>query len=541
MLSASPLQNASLALLFAGLYFTVRAYRRLRRSSLPPGPSGLPIVGNIYDIPATNEWLAFMEMSRKYDSDVIALNLMGDTMIVLNSVTAINDLLEDRSLIYSDRPPFPTLNDLVGFTWHFAFMPYGPEWKERRKVFMQQFQPSQVLLHRPAELKAGHVLLQRLLESPEKYERHLRHMAGMVILSTAYGINIQPEDDPHIAISETALHAMACTGNRGSFWVDSFPILKYVPEFLPGSGFKQKAREWARAVTAMPKVPYEFVKRSRAAGMANSSIASRVLDDIEESGANQDEREKVLEDVLAACYAAGADTTVSALASFILAMTMFPEIQKKAQAAVDEVVGPNRLPDFEDNIPYVDAVARELLRWRPVFPLSVPHAVTADDVYKGYHIPAGAVVVGNSWAVLHDEKIYGPNTDRFIPERWLTESGEINKAIREPDTAFGFGRRICPGKDMAQWSLWICVASILAAFNITKGVDENGVPLEPSGEYTSGLLCWLGGLQVGSSRAKIATEWRNYLINVIYTEKRAGQRIWVNLTLIIGLSKVYYT
>jgi len=151
MLSSSPpsLQNASLALLFAVLYFTIRAYRRLRRSSLPPGPRGLPFVGNIYDIPATNEWLAFMDMSRKYDSDVITLNLMGDTVIVLNSVTAIDDLLEERSLIYSDRPPFPMLNDLVGFTWHFAFMPYGPEWKERRKVFMQQFQPSQVLLHRP--------------------------------------------------------------------------------------------------------------------------------------------------------------------------------------------------------------------------------------------------------------------------------------------------------------------------------------------------------------------------------------------------------
>ncbi|KAJ7210342.1 cytochrome P450, partial [Mycena pura] len=147
------------------------------------------------------------------------------------------------------------------------------------------------------------------------------------------------------------------------------------------------------------------------------------------------------------------------------------------------------LPDFDDSVPYVDAIMLELLRWRPVGPLSVPHAVTIDDIYKGYyHIPAGAVVVGNSWAVLHDEKIYGPNTDRFIPERWLTESGEINKARREPNAAFGFGRRICPGRDMAQWSLWISAASILATFNITKGLDENGVPVEPSGEFTSGLL-----------------------------------------------------
>jgi hypothetical protein len=112
---------------------------------------------------------------------------------------------------------------------------------------------------------------------------------------------------------------------------------------------------------------------------------------------------------------------------------------------------------------------------------------------------------------LHDEATYGPNTDEFIPERWLTDDGRINTAMRDPSAAFGFGRRICPvrhvffflnytthspsasdqGRDMAQWSIWICTASILATFNISKSVDEKGVPIQPSGEYTSGLLWWV--------------------------------------------------
>ncbi|KAJ7486676.1 cytochrome P450 [Mycena latifolia] len=430
-----------------------------------------------------------MEMSRKYDSDIISLDLMGDTVIVLNSIASVDALLEDRSAIYSDRPQFTMINDLVGWNWHFGFMPYGPRWKTHRKAFMRQFQPSEVLFHRPSELEAAHVLLQRLLDSPEKFERHLRHMAGMVILSTAYGIDVQPEDDPHVDISEKALHAMACAGNRGSYLVDSLPFLKYLPDFFPGAGFKKQAREWYKVVTAMPEIPYNFVKRSLMDGTAKSSIASRVLDEID-GKPDADDQEEVLKNILGACYAGGADTTVSALGTFILAMTMYPDVQKKAQAAVDDVVGTNRLPDFNDTIPYVDAVVREVLRWRPVTPLAVAHTVTQDDVYKGYHIPAGSVVVGNTWALLHDEVTYGPDTDKFIPERWLTADGKINPAIREPTAAFGFGRRICPGRDMAQWSVWICAASILAMFNISKSVDKAGVPIEPSGEYTSGLLCY---------------------------------------------------
>ncbi|KAJ7713060.1 cytochrome P450 [Mycena metata] len=371
---------------------------------------------------------------------------------------------------------------LLAFTGTWRLCDTG---REHRKVFMQQFQPSQVLLHRPAELRAARFLLRQLLDSPAKYERHLRHMAGMVILSTVYGIDIQPEDDPHIDISERALHAMACTGNRGSFLVDSLPFLKYVPGFLPGAGFKRQAREWYKVVDAMPHVPYNFVKESRAAGTAKSSIASRVLDDIENSGKDQKEQELVLRNVLT-----GADTTVSALGAFFLAMTMYPGVQKKAQAAVDEVVGHGRLPDFQDDIPYIDAVVREVLRWRAVLPLSVPHAVIKDDIYKGYYIPAGTVVVGNTWAILNDESIYGPNTDEFIPERWLTKERIINTAMRDCSAAFGFGRRICPGRDMAQWSLWITAASILATFTISKSMDEKGIPIEPSGEFTSGLLCY---------------------------------------------------
>ncbi|KAJ7782008.1 cytochrome P450 [Mycena maculata] len=181
-------------------------------------------------------------LNRVVDSDIISLDVLGKAVIVLNSVASVDALLEAKSAIYSDRPSFTMLNDLVGFDWHFVFMRYGAKWKNHRKVFVRRFQPSNGLLHHPTKLNAARVLLQRLLESPAKFERHLRDMAGMVVLSTAYGIDVQPEKDPYVQTAEKAQIAIACSASRSAYLVDSFPFLKWVPDFFLGAGFKEKAR-----------------------------------------------------------------------------------------------------------------------------------------------------------------------------------------------------------------------------------------------------------------------------------------------------------
>lgn len=91
-------------------------------------------------------------------------------------------------------------------------------------------------------------------------------------------------------------------------------------------------------------------------------------------------------------------------------------------------------------------------------------------------------------AILHDEKTF-PDSDRFYPERYLLADGQINPAMKDVETgAFGFGRRICPGRHLALSSLWIIVASILSTFDIVKAKDENGKNIEASAEYTQGVI-----------------------------------------------------
>jgi hypothetical protein len=128
----------------------------------------------------------------------------------------------------------------------------------------------------------------------------------------------------------------------------------------------------------------------------------------------------LIKDLTGVAYLAGSDTTVGAVIAFFLAMLVYPDVQAKAQAEVDRVVGRERLPELEDaeNLPYVQAVASECLRWLPVLPLcplfqgtaccictdrasrtAVAHSTTQDDEYKGYFIPKGSIVLGSVWYV----------------------------------------------------------------------------------------------------------------------------------------------
>jgi cytochrome P450 len=86
---------------------------------------------------------------------------------------------------------------------------------------------------------------------------------------------------------------------------------------------------------------------------------------------------------------------------FFLAMMKFPDVQHKAQEEIDRVVGIGRLPSFQDRneLPYIDAIVKEVLRWHPVAPMGLPHMTTEDDVCEGYLIPKGALLLPNIWYV----------------------------------------------------------------------------------------------------------------------------------------------
>ncbi|KAE9399411.1 cytochrome P450 [Gymnopus androsaceus JB14] len=508
-MEGATLSPAIIVAMVLGLVFVAWHHRNSgsnHKLPLPPGPTKLPLLGNVLDMPSSFQWIKFSQWAEKFDSDILHLEVAGTDYIVLNSYDAATDLLEKRSSIYSGRPHYTMLCDLVGWSGDLVLMPYGNEWKSHRKLFQQEFHPANSSLYLPHEKKALRAFLKSLLDAPEEWGEHTQHLLGAIILGVAYGLHVQPKDDPYIETARKMSDVLTNTLIPGEFLVDSFPILKYVPSWFPGASFKRKASSWNGIRNATITPPFTRVQKAMVNGTAEDCFTLRCLQRLERPERpdpgrdNLSVEEQIIKNTAGTMFEGGSDTGSTALLTFILAMLCFPHAQREAQEELDEVIGKERLPDpeDEDSLPYVKALMYECFRWETVLPLckyfrsSLPHQVDRDDTYKGYFIPKHSTVIPNVWGMLRDEKTYGPNAHLFEPKRWLLKGSDqrgwkLNPEMREPTgISFGFGRRVCPGKHMALSSFWLSASSLLHSFNITPAIDKDGNPIEPKVEYVSG-------------------------------------------------------
>ncbi|KAJ3735303.1 cytochrome P450 [Lentinula guzmanii] len=460
--------------------------RKSSRYPLPPGPRKLPIVENLFQIPRGGFiWLDYAEMCRRYESDIIHLSALGNSIIVLNSAKTVSDLLEKRSSIYSSRPPTVMLGELMGWGTTLIFRPNDDSWKAQRRIINQAIPPTDPKRFHSKQLSATHDLL-RVLPHSDDVMKSLQTWAAAFIMDVTYGL-AAGEAKPYLPTAMAALDSMSTAGTPGAFYVDQIPILKYVPEWFPGADFKRKAREWSDLRVQMTETAFSVTKQRMAMGTATPSLTLAALEQMDR---NQDlaKQEEVIKKASVTAYGGGSDTIVAALGSFILNMLMNPEIQRKAHEQLEQVLGPGDLPSFSDelSLPYITAIAQEALRHNPVTPLAFPHALTQDDIYEGYFLPKGSIIMPNVWTILHNEEDY-PEPNLFNPERFLGPDGQISPKVKDPATAaFGFGRRACPGKHIALASLWIAVASILTCYTIEPELDEHGKPMKPKAEWYPG-------------------------------------------------------
>ncbi|KAG1840822.1 cytochrome P450 [Suillus subalutaceus] len=471
-----------LCLAGVGVYLMKHVFAKMNHAPYPPGPRGLPLVGNIQDIPHVKPWLTFAEWGKKY-GDISHINVLGLHIFVLNSVKTAVAMLDKKSSIYSDRPVVPMSGELMGYAQTLAYLRYGERFRLFRKNCHRIFgSRSALVVYHPIEEMETRRFLKCVLAKPDRLQAHIRHTAGAIILRICYGYEVKEDNDPLVDVAERALDQFSRYGITGDFMVDFLPSLAMLPEWFPGAGFKRLARECRETVEEMAAAPYKFVKDQMAAGTALKSFSSDLL----KGRTVTAEEDHVVKWSAASLFSGGADTTVSAIYSFFLAMTLFPDVQKKAQAEIDAVVGPDRLPSFTDrpSLPYIEALAKEVLRWNVVIP-SIDHCTTEDDIHDGYYIPKGSLIIPNIWFMLNDPETYA-NPSEFNPERFLAKDG------KEPETdprtvCFGFGRRLCTGLHLADASIWISTVMSLAVFDVSK-VVENGVEITPEIDPSSGLI-----------------------------------------------------
>ncbi|CCM01206.1 uncharacterized protein FIBRA_03254 [Fibroporia radiculosa] len=465
-----------------GLALLSRFIAARRKGPFPPGPKGWPFMGNALDMPTSHHWKIFSQWSERW-GDIVYVTVFGQPMVILNSLDHATELLERRSALYSDRPQMTSIGKIAGWDQIVVLTPYGAQFREHRRL-LSRYIGSHSAITKFAPVLEHEVtkLIMRIIRQPKALDQQLRRMAAAVILNVTYGYEMTEDEDPLVEIVDTAVTHFSELSTPGARLADMFPVLEHVPAWLPGAGWKRRAFAAARDTSAMVEVPYAMVRERMASGTAIPSFVSSNLE-----GDPSSEQQYMVKTTASVMYAGGADTTVSTLHSFFLAMTCYPEVQKKAQMEIDNIIGNDRLPTLGDreSLPYVNAVCSELHRWNPAAPLGVTHRLVQDDTYLNFVLPKGTLVTANAWHILHDPANY---KDPFVfnPDRFVKSHGE-EPEMDPRKVMFGFGRRICAGKHFADASVFLTCATILATLDISKAV-ENGVVNEPIINYGNGTV-----------------------------------------------------
>ncbi|KAJ6620263.1 cytochrome P450 [Mycena sp. CBHHK59/15] len=448
---------------------------------LPPGPPSDPFIGHIRTFPSKNLHQVFHEWSKTY-GDVMQLRTFRRSTIILGSAQAANDLLDNRSSIYSCRPTYHLL-EMMECPPNVTALPYGKQFFKQRRIFHQYLSRRNNPSYEPVQRQQAQILLQDFAADPSNYATHFARYATSIVVRIAFGYHILSANDPFVEIIE-AFKRKNVQGPpsalAASTVVDLLPFLKYMPSWFPGTSYVSWVKSVRPVAKQLAEYPYQTLLKNISSGRAEACI---MASELEKRGQDPNHIRDIQGTGLA-MYIAGASTTSFTLHVFLLAMVLHPEVQHRAQEELDAVTGPNRLPDFHDrdSLPYIDCIVRETLRWNPVAALGIPHRLLEDDIYRGMFIPKGSIIIPNIYGMTRDEAIY-ENPDEFNPSRFLPKQdgpGETDPALK-----FIYARSICPGRYLADTNLFIAMSTILSAFDITKAVDENGTEITPSVAFSS--------------------------------------------------------
>lgn len=471
--------------LLTAIFLAVLIYDTVLRLRMPPGPTPFLFIGNKWQIPSTKQWVQFQKWAETYGPIYTVWLGRRPTIIISDPIVAA-ELMEARSSKYSSRPRMVAMGELLWDNASILVQPYGKQWSIRRRLLHIAMTPKALWLYKPVQQAEARRLAHSLLTRPGDYVKLIEIFTSSVVFCVAYGHRIDSLNAQVIRQRFEFMHYSASLNVPGRYLVESMPILKHVPDFLAPwkADIKNHGRREAAANMALTEIVKCDIARAQASGTVDELpdslckilLKMRASEDIPLS-------DRDFSFIPASLFGAGSDTTASTMCSAFLALVTHPETLDAAHKELDEVIGADRAPIFDDepNLPYIRAFCKEVLRWRPVAVLGgTPHASTEDDHYNGHFIPAGTTILGNSWAINLNEEYY-PNPHHFNPLRFLDENvaarakgiptadrelggrGHPNKAGH---SSFGWGRRICPGANLALNSLFIAMVTLLWAYDI---------------------------------------------------------------------------
>jgi len=435
-------------LLLGGLYL-----RKAAKLPLPPGPSPLPIIGNIHQLLSKPLPETLLEWHQKY-GPIVSFQSGSRLMVSIASHNVCQDLMLRKGTLYNSRPNIVVAGRYATQGLHIALMPFGKQWQAHRRILASVTTENASRKYRQLEeVESLQVMLDFL--SSDDFSAIFRRYSASVTNALGYGRRLTHGDEAEFHEAEQLARRLVDVIMTDFHFalVEVFPILDYLPGFLaPWKAFGKKYYSEATSfysknlLKAQSTPSWNWVKHSLTRPEA------------------QDMSTDEISMLFGTALQAAVETIPSVLRVFVKAMLLHPECLAKAQIELDQIVGHDRLPSFSDmsSLPYINAIVNECCRWQAVIALGLPHCNTQDDEYSGYRIPKGTLVFANAWAIGFDEGLYN-NARDFLPERWIENPELPNSA------AFGYGRRVCPGKFIGVDSLFINIARMLWGYEFAHG------------------------------------------------------------------------
>ncbi|OAL43035.1 putative cytochrome P450 [Pyrenochaeta sp. DS3sAY3a] len=466
---------------FVFLALVVTLFRSGQRpKGYPPGPPTLPIIGNLHQFPRKDFHVQFQKWTQEY-GPVVSLKLGNQTMILLGSATSVNDLLEKKGSIYSTR--LDTFYQEFGEGLNIAFRKYDDVLRRFRKVYAMRLTGKLANNYLPYQYFETSQLLYEVLNSPENFMHHLERFTISIGSTIAFGKRIPSSDIPQVKTLMEWFRRAVLAGGKiqvADWWPFLRPFIRIIPKFvLPLKGeldtlYHMEVDLWAN----LTSTTREQMRQGRfVPSLCRDMIAQAA------SGKKDALNDREILYNSGHAWAAATDTQSNTLNGFVKAMVLFPQVQAKAWAEINRVIGSDRLPEWSDrdSLPYMRRCVEETLRWCPptITGGPMPHCVSKTDTYMGYVIPAGAGVINCVWTINNDPSRY-PNPREFDPERYSEDaiapegiSVSTNYSVR-PHVTFGAGRRICPGSYVAERTLFIAMCRLIWAFKFDYKRDASG-------------------------------------------------------------------
>ncbi|KAJ7472375.1 cytochrome P450 [Mycena galericulata] len=465
------------ALLFWAIFFILRFGRR--EHGLPPGPPTAPLLGNAHMLgDAKDLHLKITEWARCY-GDIYSIKVGSGTTIVLSSATAIKQVVDKNGWAASSRPGnYIAEISGSGGDFNILFTTESPRLKNLRRLITRFFSPHNVARYVPAQTAESTVLLHDLITEPATFSNSIRRYTHSLAKIIAYGQRAPSFHGSEVQRFYTSLDALTHALAPGAYPpFDFIPVLKYLPP--PFAPWRAVGRKIESVRTEIHTHLYETTRRRQAADDEESTecFIGKVLQTEIPAG-----EEEYYSYTGLSILDAGSDTSGAFILSLVLVLATYPEYQERARKEIDAVVEGTRLPvlaDFQE-LPYLNALIKETHRFRPQFPMGIPHLMTLNSQYKDYIVPKGAVLLLNTYGLFHDPEIFEDpgifNPDRFLDSEHGTRPG-VDIDFRD-NFVFGGGRRICPGQWVAQSTINLAAMRLIWALKFGAATDPaTGEPI----------------------------------------------------------------